>query len=166
MMRRRSLQLATIAGTLLVPLALRAGASSASVTVAPFGVSAAPAMSLILLGFLALVLTASAAYVLRRRSTLAAAAALVGTVMVTGIGYAAFITIPISGDECLMETTKPYFPGGMVTLHSNCDNDIVITDITVTCVNEEAPLAEVPPSCEVGTVLNPGDDCLLPLCES
>lgn len=164
MMHRRSLRIVTIAASLVAPLA--ASAQTGTVTVVP-GSVAAPAVSALMLGLLAVVLTVVTAVVLRRRSAVLGSglALVIAAVMVAGIGHAAFTTFTIEGNECNEETTENFFPGGAPRLLSDCSNPIQIVDIDVECNGGEVPPQETLDPCSVGQTLNPGNDCALPTCE-
>jgi hypothetical protein len=140
------------------------------VTVAPLSTSA-PAISMILLGLLAVVLGVAAAVILRRRSARLASGLIVtiAAVSLATAGYAAFVTVVISDDECSRPTTEDYPPnaGAQPTLNSQCPNPIRIIDIKVMCEFEEVTSPqELPPVCEVGMILNDGNSCRLPVCDS
>jgi len=170
-MPRGLIQVVTIAAALLAPLAAFGGATEGEVVVAPAATSSAPAVGTPLLALLAVGLFIAAAVVLRRRSPALASGltAAVAVVMLVTAGYAAFFAVVISGPDCEEQTAHNYPPdaGAQPTLRNDCDNPMVVVEITIRCEEEESPAQEVPPQCEIGTVLqNAGDECRLPVCDN
>lgn len=150
---------------MLVPFAASAQ-NGGSVTVAPFG-TAAPAVAWPSLILLALLLGAVAFFILRRsRAVGATAVIMLALGAAIGVGYAAVLTVVVSGDECHEVTVKTYDSTADVDLVSECPNPIRIIELELHCNGHNDGLGEVPvPDCEVGLVLNNGESCNLPSCD-
>jgi hypothetical protein len=159
-------QVALVTAVTMLPHAVAAQADGL-VTVGPL-IAGAPALGMVGLGLLAAALAIGAAVMLRRshpRTT--AALALLAVSTTSAVVYASAVHLIISGDECGQITQKSFSPLTSVVLESQCPNPIRIVDLEIDCTDiehgEETQLPPVQP-CEVGVILEPGEECQLPSC--
>jgi hypothetical protein len=162
----KALQAFAFVSAVTTPFAVLGQPDTGSVTVAPLG-TAAPTIGTAMLGVLAVVLAVGAFLVLRRRAaTMTAgfvAVALSATVAL--MTYAAGATTIVMGVDCTKPTTFIYNPTGDQRLQSACARAIEVVDLTLEC-NFKDTLAEVIPSCVIGLVLQPGEECSLQTCDT
>jgi len=160
------LYVGTVVATLLTPLAAVAQAIG-SLTTAPL--SAAPAVGMPQLVGIALALGVGAMSVLRRKAARATIKlAVVGAaIMLAGIAYAVvpLPSVPVSGNQCGMQTTQTWASAVPTTLDNQCPNALLIVAIDA-CGERDTASAEFNtlPTCVVGQTLAAGTACDLPMC--
>jgi len=173
MMRRVLIDVVAACGVLVAPLAALA-VPSGSVTTTPF--HEAPAIGMPVLALLAVALTASAVYRLRRTAggRVVGVGLVAGVMLLAGLVYADLPTITIDGAECMTQTVSVFDPlnDPETLLTSNCTARIQITDIQRMCnerlvspgVQPQVATFDMFPECFVGQVLSKGETCSLLAC--